>query len=53
MLTLRSLVVTAALCAVTNFVHASPPQTVLAHVAIAGSGELDATVIKSGDPTTL
>jgi len=53
MLPMRSLVVTAALCAVTNFVHASPPQTVLAHVAIAGSGEFDATVNKSGDPTTL
>ena len=53
MLPMRSLVVSVALCAVTNFVHASPPQTVLAHVAIAGSGEYDATVIRSGDPTTL
>lgn len=53
MLPMRSLVVTVALSAVANFVHASPPQTMLAHVAIAGSGEFDATVSKSGDPTTL
>ena len=53
MLPMRSLVTTAALFAVSNFVHASPPQTVLAHVAVGSSGEFDATVIKSGDPTTL
>jgi hypothetical protein len=53
MLPMRSLLATVALCAVANFVHASPPQTVLAHVAIPGSGEFDATVIKTGDPTTL
>ena len=50
---LRSLIVTLALFAVTRFAHAAQPQTVVAHVAIADSGEYSATVIKSGDPTTL
>lgn len=49
----RSLVATLALFAVSRFAHATPPQTVVAHVAIADSGEYSATVIKSGDPTTL
>ena len=53
MLRMRTLLATVALSAVSNFVHASPPQTVVAHVAIGDSGEFDATVIKSGDPTTL
>lgn len=50
---LRSILATLALFAVSRFAHASPPQTVVAHVAIADSGEYSATVIKSGDPTTL
>lgn len=53
MRTLPSLLTTIALAAATNFAHASPPETVVAHVAIADSGEYSATVIKSGDPTTL
>jgi hypothetical protein len=50
---LRSVLATVALFAVSRFAHASPPQTVVAHIAIADSGEFSATVIKSGDPTTL
>ena len=50
---LRSVLATVALFAVSRFAHASPPQTLVAHVAIADSGEFTATVIKSGDPTTL
>ena len=53
MLPIRSLLVTVSLCAVSSFVHASPPQTVVAHVAIGDSGEFDAIVIRSGDPTTM
>lgn len=53
MMPIRSLVMSIALCAVSSFVHASPPQTVVAHVAISDDGEIVATIIKSGDPTTL
>ncbi len=53
MRTLPSLLTTLALFAATRFAHAAPPETVVAHVAIADSGEYSATVIKSGDPTTL
>jgi hypothetical protein len=50
---LRSVLATVALFAVSRFAHAAPPATVVAHIAIADSGEFTATVIKSGDPTTL
>jgi len=53
MLPIRPLFATLALSALPNFVHASPTQTVVAHVAVGSSGEFDATVIKTGDPTTL
>jgi hypothetical protein len=49
----RSVLVTLALFAISRFAHAAPPQTLVAHVAIADSGEFSATVIKSGDPTRL
>ena len=50
---MRSLFATLALFAVSTFAHAAAPQTVVAHVAISDDGEYLATVIKSGDPTTL
>jgi hypothetical protein len=58
MLPIRTLVATFALSAVANFVHASPPPVVVAHIALGDSGEFDATVIStgdlhSGDPTLL
>lgn len=53
MRTLPSLLTTIALFAVTRFAHAAPPQTVVAHVEVGDAGEYSATVIKTGDPTTL
>jgi hypothetical protein len=52
---MRSTLTTLALFVVSTFAHAAAPapQTVVAHVAIGEGGEYSATVIKSGDPTTL